>query len=246
MKIIRYSCPICYQEFDCKISNCPVCGFQGIEKFVWEFEDKELHDKQQNDELFNIYKFTKNVYFGKIPFEKDMLDVVTSDKTYVLSASGHRGLAIVDLHNEEKPVVADDGILAFERTKALIINTDEIKNNFLDESMVRILFIGPDVKSINGDLFHRAYLKYIFVDTNNKFFSSDNNVLFNKKKTKLILYPSLKNEEEYTVPASVKEFSPLAFRSLKNLKTLYVPKGANLTERAIGNAEQPDFKIIKY
>ena len=163
-----------------------------------------------------------------------------------MGAAGNRGLSIIDLHNDATPVIAEDGILAFEHTRALIINTDRIKNNFLDESQVRILFFGPNVKELVGGYFQRAYLKYIFVDSRNRHFSSENNVLFNKNKTRLILYPSLKNEAEYRVPNTVKEFSPGAFRFLENLKTLYIPKSSKFTDKAIGNAINPDFKIIFY
>ncbi|MBQ7225970.1 MAG: hypothetical protein IJX02_05140 [Clostridia bacterium] len=249
MKIIRYSCPICYKDFESKTTACDRCGFDGIVKCYWEFEGKELYESYIQNELFNVYKFAKNVFYKKIPFEKATLDTNTDPedcKTHILGADGKYGVAVVDLHNDENPVIAEDGLLAFDHTKALIINTDEIKSNVLDESMVRILFLGPDVKVIEGDYLRGAYLKYILVDSNNKQFSSENNVLFNKDKTKLILYPSLKNEEEYYVPKTVNEFSPLAFRSLKNLKRLYIPSGAKLTAKAIGNADNPEFTVIKY
>jgi len=247
MLIPRFECPICYTGFNRNPKCCPHCGYEGFEQYVTETENKSLNEEFFKNELFNIYKYTKAVYHGNIPFEKN---IVESDqyenKTHIMSIISDRGLAFVDNHDDNVPVVAEDGILAFERAKSLIINVDLIKNNFLDESQVRILFLGPDVKEIIGDYFQRAYLKYIFVDSSNKQYSSENNVLFNKNKTKLIMYPSLKNEEEYRVPETVKEYSFKAFRMLKNLKTLYIPKSSHFTDKAIGNAEHPDFRIIYY
>lgn len=250
MKVIRYSCPICYKEFDTNPKTCDVCGFEGIEKYIYDFEDKEANLKFLNNELFNIYKYTKNVYFGRIPFRHDNLDIIDdkcNDKTYVMGAEGSRGVAIVDLHNDVKPVVADEGILAFDQTKALILNTDEVKSLVLDESQVRILFLGPDVKLLTSGYLGIGYLKYIFVDPANKFFSSDNNVLFNKNKTELIMYAKLKNEEEYTVPSTVKIIGKGAFRGVRKLKTLYIPKNTKLPRGTNSiNSDEPDFKIIRY
>ncbi len=247
MLIPRFECPICYKGFNNNPKTCPHCGYEGIEQCLTEFENKALWEEFLKNELFNVYKYTKAVYHGKIPFEKDALEIDRhKNLNHIMSVISNRGLSVVDQHDDSTPVVAEDGILAFERTKSLIINVDIIKNNFLDESQVRILFLGPDVKEIKGDYLQKAYLKYIFVDSDNKHYSSENNVLFNKNKTKLIMYPSLKNEEEYRVPETVKEYSPKAFRMLENLKTLYIPKGSRFTSKAIGNAAQSDFKIIYY
>lgn len=249
MIVPRFECPICYKSFSSNPKTCPFCGFEGIEQYIAESQDKNANINFLRNELFNIYKYTKAVYHGKIPFENDTVETDSDENeglTHIMSVISNRGLSIVNLHNENMPVVAEDGILAFEHTKSLIINVDIIKNNVLDESQIRILFLGPDVKKIEGDYLQRAYLKYIFVDSSNKHYSSENNVLFNKSKTKLILYPSLKNEEEYRVPETVKEYSPKAFRMLENLKTLYIPKSSHFTSSSIGNASHPDFKIIYY
>src|SRR5215510_9404519 len=43
----------------------------------------------------------------------------------------------------------------------------------------------------------------IYVDENNKAYSSVDGVLFNKEMTAILKYPTGKEEKEYTVPASV-------------------------------------------
>lgn len=249
MKLIQYECPICYKCFDSKISQCDCCGFDKLIQYPHRYLNEEEAKDDEDLLLFHMLKYTKWVYSGKIPFEKDIIEINDAsyeDKIYVLGASGQYGLSYVDCHNDARPVVALDGLLAFNRTKALILNVDTVSSMVLDESQVRILFLGPDVKSIDGGFLRVGMLKYLFVDSKNKFFSSDNNVLFNKDKTRLILYPSLKNEEEYKVPESVKIIGTGAFRCLKHLKTLYIPTKARLLRNAVGNADNPDFKIIRY
>ncbi len=54
--------------------------------------------------------------------------------------------------------------------------------------------------------FYCSYsIKNFFVDSDNKWYSSEDGVLFNYNKTKLIQYPSGNGREEYHVPDGVKE-----------------------------------------
>ncbi|GEM_PF-1551379 len=91
-------------------------------------------------------------------------------------------------------------------------------------------------------------LKEITVPEKNYYFSAEDNVLFNKNKTILYVYPSRKAETSYTVPETVTEIGGGAFiccdapeeiilpeglariggdnfRQCKNLKTLTIPEG---------------------
>lgn len=63
------------------------------------------------------------------------------------------------------------------------------------------------------------------VDSENKYFSSVNGVLFNKDKTKLIQYPAGKKDEEYTVPESVVEVGDESFKNAVYLKNINMPEG---------------------
>lgn len=73
-------------------------------------------------------------------------------------------------------------------------------------------------------------LKAINVDTDNKKFSSQDGVLFNKKKTKLLQFPRAKSVNVYNVPNTVKEIAVSAFEASKI-------KGINFPESVekIGN-----------
>ena len=65
--------------------------------------------------------------------------------------------------------------------------------------------------------------KNITVANENKYFSSENGVLFNKNKTELLCYPCGKNETTYTVPKTVTKLATVSFSSCK-LNKLNLPK----------------------
>ena len=64
--------------------------------------------------------------------------------------------------------------------------------------------------------------KNITVANENKYFSSENGVLFNKNKTELLCYPCGKNETTYTVPKTVTKLATVSFSSCK-LNKLNLP-----------------------
>lgn len=75
-------------------------------------------------------------------------------------------------------------------------------------------------------------LKSVLVSPSNKTYSSDDGVLFNKDKTKLVLYPNAKTDSSYTVPESVISAD---FGACPNLKKLTV--GANVSSLKITDCE---------
>lgn len=74
---------------------------------------------------------------------------------------------------------------------------------------VKTITIPKSVKSIRELAFYFCSdtLTEINVDADNKYYSSENGVLFNKNKTVLIAYPAAKTATTYTVPHSVKSFA---------------------------------------
>ena len=64
--------------------------------------------------------------------------------------------------------------------------------------------------------------KNITVATENKYYSSENGVLFNKNKTELLYYPFGKNENTYTVPNTVTKLAKASFSNCK-LNKLNLP-----------------------
>ena len=68
------------------------------------------------------------------------------------------------------------------------------------------VMISDSVESISFYAFTRCYgLSNITVEKNNNYYSSENGVLFNKEKNKLIKYPSGKKDTNYKIPNSVTE-----------------------------------------
>ncbi len=69
--------------------------------------------------------------------------------------------------------------------------------------------------------------------------------MFNKDKTKLILYPAGKNQAKYSIPDSVNEISDGAFYTANNLESIEIPDSVvSISEEAFGYAENlSDIKI---
>ena len=68
-------------------------------------------------------------------------------------------------------------------------------------------------------------LTSIDVDPSNKFYQSENGVLFNKGKAELLQYPSAKTQTSYIIPDSVISIGNHAFKNCSNLTTITIPDG---------------------
>ena len=68
-------------------------------------------------------------------------------------------------------------------------------------------------------------LTSISVSPNNKYYASQDGVLFNKNKTTLIRYPSKNARTSYTIPSSVAMIGSLAFRDGRTLTSVTIPYG---------------------
>ncbi|MDY3938618.1 MAG: leucine-rich repeat domain-containing protein, partial [Oscillospiraceae bacterium] len=85
----------------------------------------------------------------------------------------------------------------------------------------------------SDDLFEYLFagcteLKAINVNPDNETLSSEDGVLFNKDRTKLIIYPANRDADSYIIPDSVKEICGIAFYGAKNLKSISMSD--NVTE----------------
>ena len=160
--MIMNICPICLKEYP----EC-TCGFE------------KLKESSPEDEvLFQIFKYTKNVFLNRIPYTPSTIEILYNDegKNYIDIISPYRGLEFV----EHEGVVCN-GVLAFAtNTKALILNCDYADGEFLDESRLRILFLGKDFKGFVGEPLHLNKIKYLYVHKDNLYFESENNMLKRK------------------------------------------------------------------
>ncbi len=117
--------------------------------------------------------------------------------------------------------------------KAIIYSQSIIQNGLaiIGETLIQYvqneskLTIPKDIVLIgNYALTAVTHLEWINVEEGNINFLSDNGVLFNNNKTKLIAYPPARNTTEYEVPQTVQALSIASFFGSSALSTLYVHK----------------------
>jgi len=88
---------------------------------------------------------------------------------------------------------------------------------------LKTLKFGEKVRTITDYTFIGCSLEQIIVDENNKNFTSEDGVLFDKEKTTLIKYPCDKEGTEYVIPDTVKTIRFLAFEYCGDLETIVIP-----------------------
>lgn len=223
----NFICPICNAEYQEKKALC-TCGFGEIE-YV-DYFNQEIYTEHVKKELFKIYKFSKKVALGEIKFEPSPISVIETDQIFIDEILEKRGLAYAYAPN----MILSDGVLALKtNVQSLIADVKGANALFLDESHIKMLFLGKHFESFTQDFFISfPALRYIWVNSENKYFSADNNVLFNKNQTELICYARMRPEEEFTVPRSVKRINKYAFYYTKHLKKLYIHNETEIDDSA--------------
>lgn len=83
--------------------------------------------------------------------------------------------------------------------------------------------IPSSVINIGESAFKCISLSSITVDSNNRYYSSENGVLFNKAKATLLEYPLGNTRASYSVPNSVTSISDGAFMSCRNITNVTIP-----------------------
>ena len=91
-------------------------------------------------------------------------------------------------------------------------NIDTIGSSSFDYTKVKELQIGKEVTLVKEDFYGISTLERITVEKGNKNYISEDGVLYNKGKTKLIRYPESKTDiTEYEVPEGVESIGNYAF-----------------------------------
>lgn len=165
-----YRCPICLKEYHTSSFDKCECGF----------EDYHAYD-HEDEILFKIFKYTKNVFLNRIDYQPSQLEVIYQDKgiSYVDIINSSRGLEVIN--SISTPTSAINGVLAFYKdTKALILNCEYADPEFLDESNLKILFIGKNFKGFINIPLHLDRIKYLYVHKDNPIYKSEYNKLVKK------------------------------------------------------------------
>lgn len=97
---------------------------------------------------------------------------------------------------------------------------------FMACTKLKSVEISANVTSIGENTFAQCALSSIIVDEKNANYLSTDGVLFNKNKTTLIQYPSMKEGEKYTIPDSVTRMAQFAFANC-NLVSIEIPAALN-------------------
>ena len=95
---------------------------------------------------------------------------------------------------------------------------------FSDCTGLTSITIPNSVTSIGGNVFDGCdKLKQINVDTANTVYSSENGVLFNKRKNELIRYPEGKADTSYAIPNGVTSIGRWSFNDCSSLTSITIP-----------------------
>ena len=103
---------------------------------------------------------------------------------------------------------------------------------FVECTGLTSITLGNSVTSIGRYAFNGCTgLTSINVASGNNYYSDNNGVLFNKKKTELIRYPEGKSQTSYTIPDSVTSIGYYAFAGCTGLTSITIPNSVT----SIGN-----------
>ena len=93
-------------------------------------------------------------------------------------------------------------------------------------SSLKEITIPSSVKFIAGGVFEQCgSLEKIKISSENTNFTSVDGVLYNKHKTKIIVYPANKSGEKYSIPDGVTSIGSSAFSGCSSLEEITIPSG---------------------
>lgn len=172
--------------------------------------------------------FSVDVSAGILNFNITSPTTVSLESTYIAS-SAEVTIPSVVYNNEVIYEVTAIGNAAFEGSDATKINIPETVTSieeyaFAYCSELTSISIPKNVTNIGNKAFRRCdNLATIEVDNNNKYYLSENGVLYNKEKTMLIKYPVKKQGNSFSIPNGVTSIEFGAFENCENLISVTIP-----------------------
>lgn len=154
---------------------------------------------------------------------------------------GCKSLESINVDSANKNYISVDGVL-FNKDKTMLIKCPAKKTSvtipatvrtfpyyaFSDCADIKTLNIPASVEDI-ANLMNCKSLESITVDSNNKNYSSDSGILYNKKKTKLIICPRNKSGK-VVIPDTVEEIQWNAFDNCKKITDVKLPASLKRVE----------------
>ena len=150
-------------------------------------------------------------------------------------------LESINVDSANKNLVSVNGVL-FNKDKTVLIQCPAKKTSVTIPATVRAFSYYAfsdcaDIKTLNipasvediGDLMNCKSLESITVDSNNKNYSSDSGILYNKKKTELIICPRNKSGK-VVIPDTVEEIQWHAFGNCKKITDVKLPASLKRVE----------------
>ena len=140
------------------------------------------------------------------------------------------------LYNKDKTTLKHYPYKISETAFTVPDTVTKIEEGAFNGNKIKDIIIPSSVTSIeNGSFRNCTVLKTITVSEDNEAYSSEDGVLFDKNKTKIIAYPCCKGsgyttDKTYTIPDTVTEISDYAFYQC-SLQTVTIPESV----RTIGN-----------
>ena len=103
--------------------------------------------------------------------------------------------------------------------------------SFYNCKNIRMIEIGYNVENIGFLAFGSCEkLTNIMVDSKNKYYSSDDGILFNKNQSEIIQYPCANERKNYNIPNSVTTIGHHAFSDCSNLLNIFFPNSVESIE----------------